>query len=92
MPHFLFVADDYIEGSVYINNGKRTYKAGYMDKSAQAYGYYNNTLPTTGWGVLEIKAGYGPLTKNKDIMYAAGYLEGVFTAQYENQEISRSFY
>ena len=67
-----------------MKNGKAVYVAGKMDKkAATAYGRYNNTLMSTGWGVLEIRAGYGPLRKNHDLMYAAGFLEGVFTARYK---------
>lgn len=52
-----------------------------LDRSGDAYGFYNNSLQTTGWGVLEIKAGYGTQTlSNEDIMYAAGFLEGYLTA------------
>ena len=61
--------------------GTAKFTPGKMDKTAAAYGYYNDTLMSTGWGVLEVKAGYGALTKNTDIMFAAGYLEGVFTAE-----------
>ena len=75
------VLDDYSCGSAYIKHGKLVFKSGIMDKSASAYGYYNDTLMTTGWGVLEIRSGYGPLTKDNDIMYAAGYMEGMLTAK-----------
>ena len=67
-----------------MKNGKAVYVAGKMDKKgATAYGRYNNTLMSTGWGILEIRAGYGALKKNHDLMYAAGFLEGVFTARYK---------
>lgn len=52
-----------------------------LDRSGDAYGFYNNSLQTTGWGVLEIRAGYGTKTlSNEDIMYVAGFLEGYLTA------------
>ncbi|RLW00101.1 hypothetical protein DV515_00009009, partial [Chloebia gouldiae] len=52
-----------------------------LDRSGDAYGFYNNSLQTTGWGVLEIRAGYGSQTlSNEDIMYVAGFLEGYLTA------------
>jgi hypothetical protein len=79
---FIRLSAAYNEGSVYMVAGKATFKAGKMDKSAAAYGFYNNTLSGTGWGVLEIKAGYGGLEKNNDLLYAAGYLEGALTATY----------
>ena len=73
-----------MEGTVYIDKGgKVNFVSGKMDKSGAAYGYYNNTLTSTGWGVLDIKAGHSSSgLSNKQIMYAAGYLEGVFTARY----------
>ena len=52
-----------------------------LDKSGDAYGFYNNSVNTTGWGVLEIKAGYGSQTlSNEVIMFVAGFLEGYLTA------------
>nr|KAF6497065.1 phospholipase B domain containing 1 [Rousettus aegyptiacus] len=52
-----------------------------LDKNGDAYGFYNNSVNTTGWGILEIKAGYGSQTLSNDIiMYVAGYLEGYLTA------------
>ncbi|XP_049738490.1 phospholipase B-like 1 [Elephas maximus indicus] len=52
-----------------------------LDKKGDAYGYYNDSVLTTGWGVLEIKAGYGSQALSNDIiMFAAGYLEGYLTA------------
>ncbi|XP_071106196.1 phospholipase B-like 1 [Haliotis cracherodii] len=49
-------------------------------KQATAYGQYNDTLLETGWGVLEIVAGRGEPASDDDIMFAAGMLEGMFTA------------
>lgn len=52
-----------------------------LDKNGDAYGFYNNSMNTTGWGILEIKAGYGSQTLSNDIiMFVAGYLEGYLTA------------
>ncbi|KAL6082554.1 hypothetical protein STEG23_001585, partial [Scotinomys teguina] len=52
-----------------------------LDKSGDAYGYYNDSMETTGWGILEIKAGYGSqVLSNSIIMFLAGYLEGYLTA------------
>ncbi|XP_060633165.2 phospholipase B-like 1 [Anolis sagrei] len=54
-----------------------------LDKNGDAYGYYNNSVHSTGWGILEIKAGYGShALGNEDLMYAAGYLEGYLTASH----------
>lgn len=52
-----------------------------LDKKGDAYGFYNDSIQTTGWGVLEIKAGYGSqILSNEIIMFLAGYLEGYLTA------------
>lgn len=52
-----------------------------LDKNGDAYGFYNNSIQTTGWGVLEIRAGYGSeVLSNEIIMFLAGYLEGYLTA------------
>ncbi|XP_006888538.1 PREDICTED: phospholipase B-like 1 [Elephantulus edwardii] len=52
-----------------------------LDKNGDAYGFYNDSIQTTGWGVLEIRAGYGSQAlSNEIIMFAAGYLEGYLTA------------
>ncbi|KAG2464006.1 phospholipase B-like 1 [Polypterus senegalus] len=57
-------------------------KEGVMDKNGAAYGYFNDTLIHSGWGVLEVQAGYGPKLPNvENVMFAAGYLEGYLTAQ-----------
>ena len=52
-----------------------------LDRNGDAYGFYNNSVKTTGWGILEIKAGYGSQSlSNEIIMFAAGFLEGYLTA------------
>ena len=58
-----------------------------MDKvNGVAYGFYNNTLNETGWGVLEIHSAGGSMAPpgapatNEQAMYAAGLLEGWLTA------------
>ncbi|XP_030063026.1 phospholipase B-like 1 isoform X3 [Microcaecilia unicolor] len=56
---------------------------GALDRNGDAYGFYNDTIQSTGWGVLEIRAGYGTrVNKNNNIMFAAGYLEGYLTARH----------
>lgn len=68
--------------TVYWNKAEKTIQVkNVLDRSGDAYGFYNDTVQTTGWGVLEIRAGYGsPTLSNEDIMYAAGFLEGYLTA------------
>ncbi|XP_076866560.1 phospholipase B-like 1 isoform X1 [Brachyhypopomus gauderio] len=57
-------------------------KEGVLDKAGDAYGYYNDSFMSVGWGVLEIRAGYGKTPETDDITYfLAGYLEGYLTAQ-----------
>lgn len=52
-----------------------------LDTNGDAYGYYNNSMNTTGWGILEIKAGYGSQSLgNQIVMFVAGFLEGYLTA------------
>lgn len=58
-------------------------KEGVLDKEGDAYGYFNHTLATTGWSVLEIRAGYGTTPETDELVFfLAGYLEGFLTAQY----------
>uniref|UniRef100_A0A3P9HBF5 Phospholipase B-like n=1 Tax=Oryzias latipes TaxID=8090 RepID=A0A3P9HBF5_ORYLA len=54
---------------------------GLMETEGGAYGYFNDTLVLSGWGVLEIRAGYGagPLD-DETTFFLAGYLEGYLTA------------
>jgi len=73
-----------MQGTVYIDpeTGEVSYKPGVIDRArGTAYGCYNNTLNETGWGVLEIQTAQGSVAINNQLMYAAGYLEGVFTAR-----------
>ena len=80
----MWLTELYIEGTVYIDaeTGEVTYKPGVMDTlNGTAYGYYNNTLNETGWSVLEIRTARGGFYMNDKLMFAAGYLEGLFTAR-----------
>ena len=71
------------KGSVYCKGGKCSYVDGVLDKNGStAFGQYNDTLLTTGWGILDISAGVGQKADNYDIMFGAGLLEGIFTAEY----------
>lgn len=52
-----------------------------LDKNGDAYGFYNDSMNTTGWGILEIRAGYGSKSLSNDvIMFLAGFLEGYLTS------------
>lgn len=58
-------------------------KEGVLETEGDAYGYLNSTLLSTGWSVLEIRAGYGKTPETDEIsFFLAGYLEGFLTAQY----------
>lgn len=52
-------------------------------EKATSFGTFDDSLLTTGWGILDISAGNAPLEEhsNDDIMYAAGFLEGALTAR-----------
>ncbi|GLD63076.1 phospholipase B-like 1 [Lates japonicus] len=57
-------------------------KEGVLETEGDAYGYLNNTLSSTGWSVLEIRAGYGKTPQTDEVtFFLAGYLEGFLTAQ-----------
>ena len=74
----------YTKGTVYIDakTGELSYKPDVMDRvNGVAYGYFNNTLNETGWTVLEIYTRQGSVAINNQLMFAAGYLEGVLTAR-----------
>ncbi|KAF3816308.1 hypothetical protein GH733_014481 [Mirounga leonina] len=59
-----------------------------LDRNGDAYGFYNDSMKTTGWGILEIRAGYGSQTlSNEIIMFVAGFLEGYLTAPKESCEM-----
>lgn len=58
-------------------------KDGVLEKEGDAYGFFNDSLSNTGWGVLELRAGYGKTQETDDVTYfLAGYLEGFLTAEY----------
>lgn len=52
-----------------------------LDKTAIAYGTFDDSIESNGWGQLTIKAGYGSIQSNNLIMKAAGFLEGYLTAK-----------
>ena len=71
-------------GTVYWSKGKAQFKSGVLDKtSGAAYGTYKDMLTTTGWAVMDIKAGHGVQFSDDVTMYAAGFLEGALSARYE---------
>lgn len=57
-------------------------KEGVLETEGDAYGYLNDTLSSTGWSILEIRAGYGKTPETDEVtFFLAGYLEGFLTAQ-----------
>ncbi|KAI5087548.1 phospholipase B domain containing 1 precursor [Silurus meridionalis] len=57
-------------------------KDGVLDDKGDAYGFYNDSFLETGWGVLELRAGYGSTPRGDDkTFFLAGYLEGFLTAR-----------
>ena len=78
------VTDTYVKGTVYIDpgTGSASFERGVMDRErGTAYGYYDNSMNETGFAVLEIQTQSGEVVDNKQLMYAAGYLEGMLTAR-----------
>lgn len=63
-------------------------KEGVLEQEGDAYGYFNDTLSSTGWSVLEIRAGYGTTPETDEVIFfLAGYLEGFLTAQYVESQL-----
>lgn len=71
------------EATVYWDAAQKSVvlKEGVMETEGGAYGYFNDTLLLSGWGVLEILAGHGGITQEDETtFFLAGYLEGYLTA------------
>uniref|UniRef100_A0A8D0S7M1 Phospholipase B-like n=1 Tax=Sus scrofa TaxID=9823 RepID=A0A8D0S7M1_PIG len=80
-PFFLFFPGVYYATAYWMPTEKRMLVKNVLDRNGDAYGFYNDSMKTTGWGILEIRAGYGSQSlSNNIIMFAAGYLEGYLTA------------
>ncbi|XP_010790306.1 phospholipase B-like 1, partial [Notothenia coriiceps] len=72
------------EATVYWDAAQKSVllKEGVMESEGGAYGFFNDTLLLSGWGVLEISAGHGAGSTQEDetTFFLAGYLEGYLTA------------
>ncbi|XP_061564292.1 phospholipase B-like 1 [Cololabis saira] len=71
------------EATVYWDTAQKSaiLKDGVIETEGAAYGYFNDTLLLSGWGILEISAGYGRIALEDETMFfLAGYLEGYLTA------------
>ncbi|GFO04642.1 phospholipase b-like [Plakobranchus ocellatus] len=88
----------YRYGSVYCRLYNCTFKDGVLDfESATAVAAFNDTLLIQGWGILDIKAGYEhPCSLEErpdddDIVFGAGYAEGILTAHQINNQLTNLF-
>ncbi|XP_035037402.1 phospholipase B-like 1 [Hippoglossus stenolepis] len=80
----LSAADKMTAATVYWDPLQKTVllKEGVLEVEGDAYGYLNDTLSSTGWSILEIRAGYGKTPETDEVtFFLAGYLEGFLTAQ-----------
>ncbi|XP_029313008.1 phospholipase B-like 1 [Cottoperca gobio] len=71
------------EATVYWDAAQKSVllKEGVIETEGGAYGYFNDTMLLSGWGVLEICAGHGGITQEDETtFFLAGYLEGYLTA------------
>lgn len=85
-------ADVYYATAYWIPTEKTIKVKHVIDKSGDAYGYYNDSMETTGWSILEIRAGYGAQTlSNEIIMFVAGFLEGYLTAPQMNDHFTNLY-
>lgn len=74
------------EATVYWDAAQKSVilKEGVMETDGGAYGYFNDTLLMSGWGVLEICAGHGAVEQEDETtFFLAGFLEGYLTAGWE---------
>ena len=63
-----------------MKDGNLIYTPGILDKEGVAYASFKDGLLETGWGVLDIKAGYSRDTiSDERVMFTAGFLEGALT-------------
>jgi len=62
-------------------SGKWEIKKGVLDQTAIAYGTFDDTLNSTGWGVLDIVGQEISGLSIDQAFYATGILEGVLTAE-----------
>ncbi|XP_032443402.1 phospholipase B-like 1 [Xiphophorus hellerii] len=77
-------ADNMTAATVYWDQEQKlvVVKEGVMEAAGDAYGYLNDTLSSTGWSILEIRAGYGKTPQTDEMtFFLAGYLEGFLSAQ-----------
>lgn len=70
------------KASAFCKNGQCHIKRNIYANDATAFAMYNNSMLDIGWDIFDVKSGYGKIRPaNKDIMFAAGYLEGYLSAK-----------
>ncbi|XP_060067445.1 phospholipase B-like 1 [Ylistrum balloti] len=85
----------YENGCVYCKGKQCQYKKSVVAGDCTALASYNDTLMETGWGILDISAGYGKVKfTDQELMYGAGFIEGVLTAKriYEHYQNANDFF
>ncbi|XP_015778026.1 PREDICTED: phospholipase-B 81-like isoform X2 [Acropora digitifera] len=82
-----------MNGTVYYTAGKYRIAFGVLDVDhGVAYGIYQDSIQTNGWGKLDIVSGTGAAKySDQTIMYAAGYLEGALTAKRINENYVNNY-
>ncbi|XP_005096538.2 phospholipase B-like 1 [Aplysia californica] len=87
-----FKRGSFQDGSVYCKKRDCKFVSGTLDwHGATAVGAFNDTLLSTGWGILDISSGFGPSQTNEEIMYAAGFMEGVLTFRQMESQFTNLF-
>lgn len=88
-------AASYDYGCVYCKGKSCQYKGSVMAGDCTALGTYNDTLLETGWGILDISAGYGKVKfTDQELMYGTGFIEGVLTYKriYQHYQNAKDFF
>jgi len=74
---------EYNPASVYVIDGTFELQRA-IDPEADVYGFFNDQMLSTGWGILEFRAGYASSSKLLNVstvFKAAGFMEGFLTAR-----------
>ncbi len=67
-------------GSVYYDSSTTTWKmVNVLDTNAVAFGEFQDTLQSSGWGILKIQT--NPTFSDDIQMFGAGFLEGALTQE-----------
>ncbi|XP_062522437.1 phospholipase B-like [Corticium candelabrum] len=78
----VFCLGDAVTATLYRDSDGKFVVQEVLDKQKGiAYGSFVDEINKTGWSQLDIRSGYGLPVDDEVVMYAAGYLEGAFTAR-----------